>query len=173
MSQLHDNKCIGHIGSNTWSACKYVNVQQLSTYIFHPEQGCIYMFEEFQGLTVALPHSKSIFLICVQLINKYRDGSYLCVFSSRIQQPHGVGKPIFCTTRSLHYSRKSFWVTEWPGIFTTAIYYSLESWSCFNSLQPNTINEENSIIKISVTNFLAFVYARLTLQTEHFLPLQY
>lgn len=108
MSQLYDNKCIGHIGSNIWSVCKYVNVQQLSTYIFHPEQRCIYMFEEFQGLTVALPHSQSIFLICVQLINKYRDGSYLCVFSSRIQQPHGVGKPIFCTTRSLHYSRKSF-----------------------------------------------------------------
>lgn len=33
-----DNKYIGHIGSNVWSMCKYVNVQQQSMYIFHPEQ---------------------------------------------------------------------------------------------------------------------------------------
>lgn len=152
--------------ANMWMSNNWVHIYSI-------QNRGICMFEEFQGLAVALLHSQSIFLICVQLINKYRDGSFLCIYSSRIQQPHGVEKPIFCTTRSLHYSRKSFWVTEWPGIFTTAIYYTMESWPCFTSLQPNTIYEENSILKISVTNFLGFVYARLTLQTEHFIPLQY
>lgn len=32
-----DNKYIGHIGSNIWSMCKYMNVQQQSTYTFHAE----------------------------------------------------------------------------------------------------------------------------------------
>lgn len=113
----------------------------------------IYVLEVFQGLTFALLHSHSMFCIYVQLINKYRDGSYLCVYGSGIQQPHGVGKLILCTTCSLHYSRSSFWATEWPAIFTTAILCSMESWPCFNSLQPNIIHEENSIIKISATKF--------------------
>lgn len=103
-------------------------------------------------MTFALLHSHSMFCFCVQLI-KYRDGSCLCVYHYRIQQPHGVGKSILCTTWSLHYSSSSFWVTEWPSIFTIAIYCSMESWSCLNSLQPNTINEKNSITKNSVTNF--------------------
>lgn len=148
--------------------CKYMNANNW-VHICSIQNRGIHVFEVFQGLTVVLLHSHSMFLICAQLINKYRDGSYLHLYGSRIQQPQGVGKPILCTTRSLHYSRSSFWVTEWPDIFNRAIYYcSMESWSCFDSLQPNTINEENSIINISVTIFWGFVYARSTLQPEHF-----
>lgn len=123
----------------------------------------VYVFELFQVFTVALPHLHFIFLICVRFINKHRDESYLHVQSSRIQQLSGMEKPIHCTTHSLHCSRNSFQVSEWPGIFTTAVYCSVKSWSCFNSPQPSALHVVNSINKLSITNF-----GVLCMQGQHY-----
>lgn len=67
-----DNKHISHTGSNIWPMWKYVNAEQLITYIYSCQNRGIHIWTLSSNWYF-------MFLICVSFINKYIEGSYCLV----------------------------------------------------------------------------------------------